>query len=208
VDEGKIEVDSIVGISVADITPELARRSGFNGVIDLLKTAKHGSGENVYLVRFHYLPPETSSRVLSRGPHRGPTMTASPIERLRQTCLAFPEVYEKVSHGEPTFWVGKKMFASFADASNHHGAGRHAVWCKATHLDQDLLVSRSPDRHFVPPYVGPSGWVGMYLDRRPAWSDVAERLRESYRLVAPSRLLATVDADLAARRRKATRSSS
>ena len=44
----------------ADITPDLARLSGFNGVIDLLKIAKHGRGENVYLIRFHYVPPGTS----------------------------------------------------------------------------------------------------------------------------------------------------
>jgi hypothetical protein len=129
----------------------------------------------------------------------GADMSASPIERLRKTCLALPEAYEKMSHGEPTFWVGKKMFASFADANNHHGAGRHAVWCKATHLDQDLLISRLPDRYFVPPYVGPSGCVGIYLDRRPAWGDVTERLRESYRLAAPSRLLVTVDAAVSKR---------
>jgi hypothetical protein len=58
-DAGEIEVDSIVPISFADITPELARESGFNGVIDLLKIAKHGRGENVYLVRFHYVPPRS-----------------------------------------------------------------------------------------------------------------------------------------------------
>ena len=56
-DEGEIEVDSIRAISLADITPDLARRSGFMGVVDLLKTAKHGRGENVYLVEFHYVPP-------------------------------------------------------------------------------------------------------------------------------------------------------
>ena len=56
-DEGAIEIDSIEPISFADITPELARESGFEGVIDLLKVAKHGKGEYVYLVRFHYLPP-------------------------------------------------------------------------------------------------------------------------------------------------------
>jgi hypothetical protein len=56
-EEGEIEVDSILPMSFADITPELARRSGFDGVIDLLKTAKHGRGENVYLVEFHYVPP-------------------------------------------------------------------------------------------------------------------------------------------------------
>jgi len=55
-DEGEIEVDSILAIGFPDITPELARESGFNGVIDLLKTAKHGRGENIYLVRFHYVP--------------------------------------------------------------------------------------------------------------------------------------------------------
>ena len=58
-EEGEIEVDSIRPISLADITPDLARRSGFNGVIDLLKTAKHGRGENVYLNEFHYIPPDT-----------------------------------------------------------------------------------------------------------------------------------------------------
>jgi hypothetical protein len=56
-DEGAIEIDSIEPISFADITPELARESGFEGVIDLLKVAKHGKGEYVYLVRFHYIPP-------------------------------------------------------------------------------------------------------------------------------------------------------
>src|ERR1700740_737005 len=56
-DEGEIEVDSIEPIGFPDITPELARTSGFLGVIDLLKVAKHGKGENIYLVQFHYVPP-------------------------------------------------------------------------------------------------------------------------------------------------------
>jgi len=56
-EDGHIEVDSVVPMSVGDITPELARASGFKGVIDLLKVAKHGRGENVYLIRFHYIPP-------------------------------------------------------------------------------------------------------------------------------------------------------
>ena len=56
-EEGEIEIDSIRPIGLPDITPDLARRSGFNGVIDLLKTAKHGRGENIYLVEFHYVPP-------------------------------------------------------------------------------------------------------------------------------------------------------
>jgi hypothetical protein len=62
-DEGQIEVDSILPIGFEDITPELARESGFKGVVDLLKVAKHGRGENVYLVRFHYVPPRKTSAI-------------------------------------------------------------------------------------------------------------------------------------------------
>jgi hypothetical protein len=56
-DEGEIEIDSIEPIGFPDITPQLARESGFLGVLDLLKVAKHGRGEKIYLVRFHYVPP-------------------------------------------------------------------------------------------------------------------------------------------------------
>ena len=56
-EEGEIEIESILPIALEDVTPELARASGFRGVVDLLKVAKHGRGENVYLVRFHFVPP-------------------------------------------------------------------------------------------------------------------------------------------------------
>lgn len=58
--EGEIEIDSIEPIGFPDITPELARASGFAGVLDLLKVAKHGSGDRIYLIRFHYLAPRKS----------------------------------------------------------------------------------------------------------------------------------------------------
>src|SRR5277367_5944421 len=61
-DEGEIEVDSIEPIGLPDITPELARASGFLGVLDLMKVAKHGRGEKIYLVRFHYIPPKRAKR--------------------------------------------------------------------------------------------------------------------------------------------------
>src|SRR5499427_3396990 len=61
-EEGEIEVDAVIPIGLPDITPELARASGFMGVVDLLKVAKHGRDENVYLVRFHYLPPRRAPR--------------------------------------------------------------------------------------------------------------------------------------------------
>lgn len=56
-DEGEIEIESITPIGLPDITPELARESGFLGVVDLLKIAKHGKGDRIYLIRFHYIPP-------------------------------------------------------------------------------------------------------------------------------------------------------
>src|ERR1700723_3348948 len=66
-EEGEIEVDSIETIGFPDITPELARESGFLGVLDLLKTAKHGKGEQVYLVRFHHVPPRKVKRSGARS---------------------------------------------------------------------------------------------------------------------------------------------
>ena len=65
-EEGEIEIDSIQPIGFPDITPELARESGFLGIIDLLKVAKHGNGENIYLIRFHYLPPRAKRKVPQR----------------------------------------------------------------------------------------------------------------------------------------------
>ena len=69
-EEGEIEVDSIEPIGLPDITPELARESGFLGVLDLLKVAKHGRGEKIYLVRFHYVPPRASKAAGKSG--KGP----------------------------------------------------------------------------------------------------------------------------------------
>lgn len=62
-DEGEIEIESIMPIGLPDITPELARESGFLGVVDLLKIAKHGKGDRIYLIRFHYIPPEKPEKI-------------------------------------------------------------------------------------------------------------------------------------------------
>jgi hypothetical protein len=64
------------------------------------------------------------------------------------------------------------------------------VWCKAAPGNQGLMVRAEPERYFVPPYVGPSGWVGVWLDRKPDWSAVQSLMRDSYRLVAPKKLAA------------------
>jgi hypothetical protein len=73
-EEGQIEVDSVLPISLSDITPELARESGFKGVVDLLNVAKHGRGENVYLVRFHYVRPARARRQRAAIPGRTVTL--------------------------------------------------------------------------------------------------------------------------------------
>lgn len=122
-------------------------------------------------------------------------MPPSPLTRLRKVCLALPEAHEVIAWGEPTFRVRNKMFATFAAAGNHHGAGRPAVWCKAGPGNQAIMVESAPQRFFVPPYVGPSGWVGIWLDKRVHWGEVGELLRDAYCLVAPKRLLARLAED-------------
>ena len=117
-------------------------------------------------------------------------MAPRPLLRLRRLCLALPEAHEQEAWGEPTFRVRKKLFAMFASGANHHGGGRHAVWCKAGPGNQEIMVRFKPDRFFVPPYVGPSGWIGIYLDGDVEWDEVGELLRDSYRLIAPRKLAA------------------
>lgn len=120
-------------------------------------------------------------------------MPPSPLTRLRKVCLALPEAHEVEAWGEPTFRVRNKLFAMYAAPNNHHGAGRPAVWCKAAPGNQSLMVRAEPDRYFVPPYVGPSGWVGVWLDRDPDWAEVGDLMCDSYRLIAPKKLQAVLD---------------
>jgi hypothetical protein len=119
-------------------------------------------------------------------------MPPSPLQRLRTICLALPNATEVEAWGEPTFRCGK-IFAMYASAANHHGGGRDAVWLKAAPGNQALMVRDRPDRFFVPPYVGPSGWIGVWLDKRPSWTEVAELVEESWRLIAPKKVLKAYD---------------
>jgi len=70
-DDGEIEIDSLEQIGMADITPQLARESGFPGVADLLKLARHGKGENIYLIRFHYLHSVLAPRAPRKAAGKG-----------------------------------------------------------------------------------------------------------------------------------------
>lgn len=124
------------------------------------------------------------------------------LTRLRRLCLALPEAHEVLAWGEPTFRVRNKQFAMYASAENHHGAGRPAVWCKAAPENQALLIAAGPARFFKPPYVGPSGWVGVWLDVPRAWAALPGLLEDAYRMAAPKRLLAKSGATAIPARRK------
>jgi hypothetical protein len=115
------------------------------------------------------------------------------LARLREVCLALPEVTERLSHGSPTWFVrGKKTVATYVN--NHHGDGRLAIWCPAPPGVQNALVIEEPDRFFVPAYVGHRGWLGVRLDRDLDWDEVAGIIEDAYRQVAPKRLVGELDA--------------
>jgi hypothetical protein len=113
-------------------------------------------------------------------------MATDPLPRLRELCLALPEVTEKVSHGEPT-WFVRKVFVSYAD--RHHD-DRLAFWCAAAAGVQEELVAQDPERFFRPPYVGHRGWLGVYLDVPLDWTELAEIVTDAYRAIAPKQLVA------------------
>jgi hypothetical protein len=109
------------------------------------------------------------------------------IQRLRELCLALPEAFEKEAWGECTFRVtGGSMFAM---TDNHHHGSKHiAVWVKAPREVQEILVNADAKRFFVPPYVGSKGWLGVRLDYKVDWDELAEILRDGYSMSAPKRL--------------------
>ena len=114
-------------------------------------------------------------------------MTDDPLPRLRALCLALPEVTEKVSHGEPT-WFVRRSFVMYAD---HHHDDRLAFWCAAPPGVQEEMVAAAPERFFRPPYVGGRGWLGVYLDVEGVdWEEIGEIVTDAYRQVAPKKLLA------------------
>lgn len=116
------------------------------------------------------------------------------MDRLRAICLALPEVEERLSHGEPTFFVRGKT--SFLMSADHHHDGRRACWCAAPPGVQAELIETEPTRFFRPPYVGGRGWIGVYLDVPDVdWDEIAQIAREAYRVVAPAKLVARLDAE-------------
>jgi hypothetical protein len=120
---------------------------------------------------------------------------AAIVDKLRAICMALPEATEKLSHGEPTWFAGKgKVFAMLDD--HHHGAAHLSVWLPQPLGMQETLIDAEPERFFRPPYVGPSGWIGVVLDTDPDWQMVASMVRDAYLHVASRKLRAKLDAGL------------
>ena len=111
-------------------------------------------------------------------------------EQLTALCLALPAA-EVTSKYPPhlAFEARGKRFAYYWD--NHHDDGRIAIWCKSTALEQAELVASDPAQFFVPPYVGPKGWIGVRLDLEEVdWETVRSVVLDSYRRTAPKTLVA------------------
>ncbi|HEY4368249.1 MAG TPA: MmcQ/YjbR family DNA-binding protein [Steroidobacteraceae bacterium] len=107
-------------------------------------------------------------------------------QAVREVCLWFPESEEVSSHGSPDFRVRGKTFATYA--VNHHGDGRIALWLNSPAGAQALYTGEEPKHFFVPPYVGPRGWLGVHLDKGITWKRIAKLVREAYEKVAPPAL--------------------
>jgi hypothetical protein len=116
---------------------------------------------------------------------------AAATERVRRLCLSLPETSERLSHGSPTFFVReKRSFVTVMD--NHHDDGIFGLWVAAPPGNQELLVAADPERFFRPPYVGHRGWLGVRLDGRVDWDEVAGIVEDAWATVAPARLLASL----------------
>jgi predicted DNA-binding protein (MmcQ/YjbR family) len=116
------------------------------------------------------------------------------LERVRQMCALLPEAQEKVSHGRPAFFT-KKVFAYYGGALKVDGEWvqhPHAVMVLPDPADRVALLE--DPRSFVPAYLGPSGWIGIDLDDRTDWSEIAELLDASFRLTAPRAAVARLPA--------------
>jgi hypothetical protein len=190
IEGGEIEVDSIERIELSDITPALARESGFKSVVDLLKIAKHGRGNNVYLVRFHFVP--TGERNRGAPKRHVPAAKATSSARQRQRVSRIVEKLPAgaaIAHGRHlSLEVRNKRFGWFLD--DHHGDGRVALNCRASADMHDVLQQLAPAQFHTPKYLGNRGWIGLWLDvPKMNWSAVELALREAYTLVAPKALL-------------------
>ena len=119
--------------------------------------------------------------------------TTAALARVRAMCLALPDVTERLSHGEPTWFVRDKRSFLTMD-SYHHGADHYSCWVAAPLGVQEMLLDARPEVFFRPPYVGGRGWVGIRLDVPEVdWDEVERLVRDGYRLIAPAALVSRMD---------------
>lgn len=107
------------------------------------------------------------------------------VERVRKICLSLPETFEKLSHGEPTFFVRKRVFAMCS--INHHNDGHIAVTVPAAIGVQAALIESSSKKFYRPPYVGVAGWVGIELTR-VSDRELKFHILEAWKLIAPEKI--------------------
>jgi predicted DNA-binding protein (MmcQ/YjbR family) len=119
-----------------------------------------------------------------------PTLAKDMHQTVRMACLWLPEAEEFISHGSPNFRVRGKTFATYV--VNHHGDQRVALWLPVGADARDHHMRLHPSSFFVPPYVGPRGWMGVRLDGELAWSRITTLIRDAYERVAPSVLTARI----------------
>ena len=110
----------------------------------------------------------------------------NPLVKLRKIFKALPKTVEVEAWGAPT-WRAPKMFAMYEDRM--HGLDRVAIWIKAAPGNNEIMVTADPRRFFIPPYVGAGGWVGVQLDGKVDWTELAELLEDGWRLVATKKML-------------------
>ncbi len=111
------------------------------------------------------------------------------LQKVREAALELPETAERLSHGQPSFFVSGKQFAQFRD--NHHGDGKMVVCVRTSGLDeQAMLIESNPEIYSKPAYLHQGGWVSINLSGTNIdWGHVADRIAESWELAAPRQLL-------------------
>ena len=182
-------VEVAATIDAVSFDSAVVARSGRHWLLvddETVKRIGKGEGDAVAVV---LTPRGAPSKHPMKTPKGG---SVKALARLRAICAKLPESYEKIAWGSPTFRAGVKgkLYAMYSD--DHHGDGRIAVLCPAPEGMQRDLVASDPEVFFVPPYVGPSGWIGIRLDRKLSDAALTALIEQAYRLVAPPALRAAV----------------
>lgn len=112
-------------------------------------------------------------------------------KKVKELCLDLPEVNERLSHGAPTYFIrDKKTFCTVHN--NHHGDSIFGIWAAAPPGSQEALIAADPKRYYRPAYVGHRGWIGMRLEGKVDWDEVAGIIEDAYCTIAPKKLVALI----------------